>query len=201
MAGEQTDYAAPILAGDTTLAPAEKEQLWDVFNGSKDPAELEKNLASFVIPDDTKSRLLDAHTMLTQDRQNALAAAPAPAEDPVSRTKQAINTMAGMDQAALDLAEAHPNVLKALTVATPKEKAPSEPVGASKPAGQGKQASASEKPAPLAQPPRRDGLQHMPPIPDKHYRVQTSDGGIWDIPAEHIEHARALDPDLHVMNP
>jgi hypothetical protein len=43
--------------------------------------------------------------------------------------------------------------------------------------------------------------RELPPIPEGHYRLRTSDGAIHDIPAENIGRARAIDPLLIVLNP
>lgn len=43
--------------------------------------------------------------------------------------------------------------------------------------------------------------KEVPPILDGHYRVRTSDGGLHDIPAENIDLARKIDPDLVILNP
>lgn len=41
----------------------------------------------------------------------------------------------------------------------------------------------------------------IPPIPEGCYRLRTSDGAIHDVPVENIELARAIDPDLVILNP
>lgn len=41
----------------------------------------------------------------------------------------------------------------------------------------------------------------LPPIPDGHYRIRCSDGGLWDIPATNIDLARKTDPTLQILNP
>src|SRR5271168_586145 len=54
---------------------------------------------------------------------------------------------------------------------------------------------------PASQPPRSDGLDRLPPVPANHFRVRTSDGGLWDVPADRIEEARNRDPGLQILNP
>ena len=185
-----TDHAAPILAGEPTITDAQRADLWDIFHNSKDPEELVKHLQPLAVPDDFKRRLWEA-------KQKG-----APKVEPLDKVTDAVTRVAKIDPNVLDLAEAHPNVLKAFTTAaTTPEKEATGAQGGSKPAGKGKTQVGGASPAPLAQPPRLDGLEHLPPIPDGHHRILASDGGIHDIPAENIEQARAIDPRLHVLNP
>ena len=168
-----TDLAAPILAGDPILSDENRADLWDTFHSSKSPEELIQHLQPLVIPDDTKKRLYDAK------RQSM------PVVGPIDKVTTAMQQLAQIDPKILDVAEAHPNVLKALTsAATTPEKGATATSGASTPAGKGKTPAAGSAPAPVALPPRPDGLEHMPPIPEGHKRVQASDGGIHDIPGE-----------------
>lgn len=182
------DVAAPILKGDPALSDESRAQLWDVFHGTKNPDELAEKLQTLAVPEDTKKNLYHA-------KQKSM-----PPVSPVRGVTDAMQMLANMDPKVLDIAETHPNVLKTLTAAA----APKEPTGgsgASVGAGAGKTQGKAQKLPPLVQPPRQDGLEHLPPIPDQHYRVQTSDGGIHDIPVENIETARQRDPNLHVLNP
>lgn len=184
-----TDEAQPILAGDSTLSDESRGELWDAFH-SKSPEELAQHLQSLAVPDDTKRKLVDAKQRSTV------------AVSPVSKVTAAISQLAKMPPDVLDLAETHPNVLKSFTAAaTTPEKEPTAAPGASAGASKGKQASQSTEAAPLAQPPRPDGLPHLPPIPQGHRRVLASDGNIHDIPEERVEDARKLDPLMHVLNP
>jgi hypothetical protein len=181
-----SDPAAPILRGEPTISDDQRADLWDAFH-TKSPEELAQHLMPLAIPDDFKRKLYQAKQQATP---------PVPILD---KTTEAINRVAKIDPAVLELAEAHPNVLRALTAAaTAAEKPPAEASGANKPASKGKEAG---KTAPLSQPPRIDGLDHMQPIPDGHHRVLGSDGGVWDIPAENLDKAREIDPRLHVLNP
>ncbi len=189
-----TDLAVPILAGDPVLSDEQRADLHDVFHGSKSPSELVQKLMPLAIPDDTKHRLFEA-------KQQQMVAMPS-VGGPVDKTVAAIQKMKELDPQTLELAEAHPSVLRALTsAANTAEKAPSGDSGGVSASGKGKKASGAEKPAPLALPARQDGLEHLPPIPDKHRRVLASDGGIHDIPEENVAKAFELDPRLHVLNP
>lgn len=185
------DHATPILEGDPLLSDELRADLWDTFHNTKSPEELALHLQPLAIPDDTKQRLFDA-------KKRSIP----PIIDPLDKASAAIARLATLPPDVLEAAETHPNVLKTLAgAATQAEKASGEPAGASKGGEKGKTAGGSQKPQPLAQPPRADGLQHLPPIPDGHHRILASDGGIHDIPAENIEKAREIDPNLHVLNP
>lgn len=184
-----TDQAAPLLSSEPTINDNQRADLWDAFH-SKSPEELIQHLQPLAVPDDFKKRFVDA-------KKKSM-----PPVDPIDKTASVMNRMASMDPKILDLAERHPNVLRALTTAiAAAEKGSQEAAGANKTAGKGKTSAGSKKPAPLAQPPRADGLEHYAPIPEGHHRVLASDGGIHDIPAENIEQARATDPYMHVLNP
>jgi hypothetical protein len=180
-----SDPAEPILRGDPQLTDDDRASLWDAFH-SKSAAELEQHLMPLAMPEDTKKRLWDAKKAVT----------PVPA--PVDNVTSIMQKMTTIDPQIMAVAEAHPVVFKTLVAAaTPQP----EPVGGTPAAGKGKPAGKAQKPAPLVQGPRPDGLEHMPPIPDGHHRVRASDGGIWDVPAEELDHARSVDPNLHVLNP
>jgi hypothetical protein len=181
------DHAAPILAGEPSITDDQRANLHDIFHGSKDPNELASKLSSFPVPDDLKHKLWTA-------KQASTSSAP-----PVDKVTEAVQRLAAMDPQTLDVAESHPNLLKAFTAAaTTEPKAPQEPAAASSPAGKGKTASAAPK---IPTEPRLDGQPHFPPIPDGHHRILASDGGVHDIPAEKIDEARKIDPLLHVLNP
>ena len=181
------DPAAPILAGDPALSDENRASLWDVFHSTKDHNELVQKLATIAAPEDTKQRLVKAKQQMS----------PAPA--PVEKATAALQKLTEIDPKVLDLAESHPTIAKAFIAAATKEAG--EGAGASSAAAKGKTQDGAKKLPPLQQMPRPDGLEHFPPIPDGHYRVLASDGGVHDIPAEHIEDARATDPRLHVLNP
>ena len=184
-----TDLATPILRADPVLSDENRADLFDIFHDSKNPEELAQKLQPLLVPDDTKRKLLAAKQTAT------------PVLDPLDKTTAAIKRVSELDATTLDLAEAHPNVLKALTTAamTP-EKAP-EAAGATAGAGKGKTAGAAKSPSAVPQTPRPDGLPHMQPIDPLNFRVMASDGGLHDIPRDRIEEARNLDPRLHVLNP
>lgn len=182
------DPAKPILAGEPSLSDDLRAELWDTFHRTKSATELAQHLQPLAIPDDTKKKLFDA-------KQGAVP----PTVEPLDKASAAIARLATLPHDALEAAESHPNVLKVLSsAATMPDKTAAEPAGASKGAGKGEGAGGSKKPA-LS--PRADGQPHLPPIPDGHHRILHSNGGIYDVPAENIEKAREIDPNLHVLNP
>jgi hypothetical protein len=161
--------------------------LWDVFHKTRDPNELAQKLQVLAIPSDTKHALWQAKTETV----------PVPSQ--VDKVAAALGKLKTLDTDTLEMAEKYPTVSKALVDAAinPPE-APKGPAGKPAAADKGKTAKA---PAPLAQPPRVDGMPHLPPIPENHYRILASDRSVHDIPAENLEKARQIDPRLHVMNP
>jgi hypothetical protein len=184
-----TDHAAPVLAGEPTINDAQRADLWDAFH-TKNADELAQHLQPLTLPDDFKHKLWQA-------KQQSI-----PAIAPVDKVTAAMKQLAQVDSQVLEVAEAHPNVLKAMTsAATTPEKEAGVDSGASSSKRKGDAASALKKPAPLAQPPRPDGLEPLPSIPDGHHRILSSDGGIHDIPVENLDKAREIDPRLHVLNP
>lgn len=185
-----TDPAGPILAGDPALNDDQRADLWDIFHTSKDPQQLASHLQLMAVPEDTKQKLFQAKSQST------------PVLSPVDKTTQAINKIAEIDPKVLELAESHPKVTAALvSAAQAAEKASGSAQEPRSGKSQGKPQAEGAKRAPLAQSPRVDGLEHFPPIPDGHYRVLASDGGVHDVPVENIEKAREIDPRLHVLNP
>ena len=118
---------------------------------------------------------------------------------------QAISKIKDIPSDILEAAEAHPNVLKALTgAAHTSEKQATEAAPKVKINVKAKPSAGGESPATpavLAQPPRTDGQEHYPPIPEGHRRVRTSDGIHYDIPDENLDEARQRDPNLMVLNP
>jgi hypothetical protein len=177
------DHAAPILKGEPSITDDQRADLWDVFHNSKSAEDLQQKLQPLAVPDDLKQSLWDKKKKTM------------PLVSPVTT---AISQLAQLDPPNRELAEGHPNLLKALIAANTPEP---EPAAGASAAGKGKPAGKAQKAAPLVQGPRPDGLEHMPPIPDGHHRVKTSDGGIWDVPAEGLDAAREKDPNLHVLNP
>jgi hypothetical protein len=177
------DHAAPVLAGDPALTDEHRADLWDAFHGSKSPNELVQKLAPMAVPDDTKHRLFQAKQ----------ASMPVPAT--ADKVTSAVDHIAQLDPQKREIAEAHPNLLKAFTA---PEKAPQEAAGATN--GSDKGTKTPKAPAtPLA--PRLDGQPHLPPIDESMHRILASDGGIHDIPRERIADAQKIDPNLHVLNP
>ena len=166
--------------------------LFDAFH-SKNSNELVQHLAPMDLPPQFKQKLYDAKK------------ASEPELAPVDKTIQAISKIKDIPSDILEAAEAHPNVLKALTGAAhtsekqATEAAPKVKINVkAKPSAGGESPAA---PAVLAQPPRTDGQEHYPPIPEGHRRVRTSDGIHYDIPDENVDEARTRDPNLMVLNP
>jgi hypothetical protein len=183
------DHAAPILSGDPSLSDQQRSDLWDAF-ATKNADELAQHLSALAIPNETKHRLWQA-------KQASL-----PVPSPTDKVTAAVTKIASLDPQIRQIAEASPNLLKAFTTAaTTPEKEPAAPASGASAESKGTKAPKVEKPpvTPLA--PRPDGQPHFPAIPDGHHRILASDGGVHDIPAENIEQARALDPNLHVLNP
>jgi len=161
------DPAEPILRGEPQIDDESKASLWDAFH-SKNADELTQHLAPLAIPDDTKKRLISAKQQMT------------PAPPPANPCKSAVSTMAGMAPEQLDLAEAHPAILKALVESLkPVEKSEKEDTTAKVPIG-----------------PRLDGTPHLPKIADNHYRILSSDSALHDIPKHMISRAQAIDPNF-----
>jgi hypothetical protein len=190
---QQSPYADPaegILRGDTSITDEDRSALWDSFHGARDANHLAQILQPLVIPNDTKHKLWQAKQ------------ATAPVSSNIEKVSAAIQKLSQLDPVTLDIAEKHPIVSKAFIDAAVKPpeapKAAKEPQGASKSAGKG--ATAQTK-TPLVQPPRIDGMPHLPPIPEGQHRILASDGSIHDIPAENLEKARQIDARLHVLNP
>ena len=183
------DHASPILSAEPTITDQQRADLWDVFYQSKDPNELATKLTPLLVPDDLKHKLWTAKQ----------AVSPVPAVPPLDKVAQAAARISQLDPQVRETAEAHPNLLKAFTTAaTTEPKSAQEPAGASSASGNGKKTPEAPK-TPLA--PRADGQPHFPAIPDGHHRVLGTDGSVYDIPAEHIDTARAADPNMHIMNP
>ena len=180
------DHAAPVLAADPTLSDTAKADLWDAFH-SKSPEELVQHLSTLAIPNETKHRLWQA-------KQASL-----PVPSPTDKVTAAVTKIASLDPQIRQIAEASPNLLKAFTTAaTTPEKEPAAASGGA--SGSAKGTKAPKAPA-APQPPRLDGQPHFPSIPDGHHRILGTDGSVYDIPAEHLDTARAADPNMHIMNP
>jgi hypothetical protein len=185
------DPAEPILRGVPGITDDERADLWDAFH-SKSADELAQHLQPLAIPEEHKNRLYQAKQM----------SMPAPA--PLDKATQAIKAVATIDPKVLDMAETHPNVLKVLSAAATTE--PKQPAGSQTPSSgnnAGKQPAGGKKgqSSALNQPPRPDGAPHFPPIPENHHRVLASNGGVYDVPAENVDQAREIDPNLHILNP
>lgn len=186
-----SDPAVPILAGEPTLDDNARADLHDAFY-NKNADQLAQHLQALPLPDDFKKRFHDAKKQTE------------PIPDPVEKVVSVAQRIADLDPQVRQVAEASPNLLKAMTSAalTPDKDA-TAPTSAAPATTQGKSSASGKKtktPA-LALPPRADGLQHLPPIADGHKRILASDGGIHDIPDANVEQAFSIDPRLHVMNP
>lgn len=168
------DHAVPILAGDPAITDEQRADLHDIFHGSKDPAELAQHLQPLAVPDDTKRKLYEAKKLT------------------IPPMVEVLNQMAKIDPQALDLAETHPNVLKALTAANTPEKGASGAAGASTPKSKGNTAGKASS-APTVKP-------DVPPTPSGHALVKASDGGLHHIPAENVDKAKEIDPELQVLH-
>jgi hypothetical protein len=174
------DHAAPILAGEPTITDDDRSNLWDIFHGSKDSEELVQKLQSYEAPDHVKASLFDAKH------------ASMPGQEPVAKTLAAISKVKEIPADVLDLAESHPNVLKALTgAANTPEKEAGKPAGEGKPVGDGKVSTA--KKTPLVAP-------DVPVTPAGHALVHTSDHRFHHIPVANIDKARQIDPNLTVLH-
>ena len=186
-----SDPAEPILRGDPALSDENRAALWDVFHDSKNHNELAQKLQVMTVPDDTKKRLYEA-------KQKSM---PTPA--PMDKATEAITRLGSLDPQLLELAESHPQTAKLLVGAAtmPEKSADAESSVESQTSGKRTAGGKKAQSTPMVQPPRPDGLDHMPPIDPKHFRVLASDGGVHDLPRENIEKARAIDPRLHVLNP
>jgi len=172
------DHAAPVLAGDPSLNDQQRADLWDAFH-SKDAAALVDHLHEQDIPQATKQSLWEA-----KQRSEAPT-------DPIEKTTAAIKKLQQLDPEVLELAEAHPNVLKALIAAAHMPENGSEPAsGASKSAGKGKQAAEPSKPAPAA----------AAPAPEPSWvKFRGKDGNIYEVHPEDLHHVQRVDPAAEVI--
>lgn len=125
------DHARPILDGDSALSDEHRADLWDIFHSSKSADELAHHLQPLSVSDDTKQALHEAKQKSTPE--------PAPADHIVD----ALTRLSNMDPKIVELAESHPNILKAIvgTVAA-GHKVAGKASGASKGGDKGKTPSA-----------------------------------------------------------
>ena len=97
------DAAAPIIAGEPALPNDDaRAELWDSFH-SKNSEELAQHLAPMDLPPQFKQKLYDAKK------------ASEPELAPVDKTIQAISRIKDIPPDVREMAESHPNLLKALT--------------------------------------------------------------------------------------
>jgi hypothetical protein len=174
------DHAAPILQGEPTITDQQRSDLWDAFH-SKSPDELVQHLAPLAIPDETKHKLFQA-------KQASMPVAP-----PVDKVTEAVQRVAALDPKVLDIAESHPNILKAFTTAATIEPKPAqEPTAASSAASKGKKTA--EAPEATTVPP------DVPATPSGHALIHASNGGHYHVPVANLDKARAVDPNLTVLH-
>lgn len=174
------DTVAPILSGEPTINDEQRADLYDTFHNSKDPNELVQKLKPLVIPDDLKQRLYDEKKKMT------------PILPPLDQTAAIMTRMSKMDPAVLDLAESHPNVLKAMAAAAAPAKGSESASGASKAPSKGN-TPAEGKGAAAPTP-------DLPATPAGHALVKASDGGMYHIPHANIDQAKSIDPKLTVLH-
>lgn len=174
------DHVAPILQAEPSINDQQRSDLWDAFH-SKNADELTQHLATLAVPDDLKHKLWAAKQ------------ASAPAAPPVDKVTEAVQRLAAMDPKTLDVAESHPNLLKAFTTAaTAEPKAPAAPAGETSAAGKGKKTSeASAAPAAPAD---------VPATPSAHALIHASNGGHYHIPVANLDQVRAKDPGMTVLH-
>jgi hypothetical protein len=94
------DPAEKILRGDPNMTDEGRATAWDIFHAAKDHLDLAQRIQHVEMLNDTRHRLWEA---------KKTTAAPV---DPVSKVRAAIEQVAQMDPAALEVAERHPTVLK-----------------------------------------------------------------------------------------
>ena len=191
MADEQTpstpspyaDPAGPVLAAHPNITDEDRANLWDVFHGSKDSSELANKLQPMAVDNELKHKLFVAKD----------ATAPAAGPKPLDKVTAAIARVKALDPEALELAEQHPNVLKALTTAAMQEdKAAGEPAGKSK-EPKSPQGPSGKTKEPMVHP-------DISPTPSGHALVRTSDGALHHLPAINVAKAKERDPELQVLH-
>lgn len=174
------DHASPILQAEPSITDQQRSDLWDAFH-TKNAEELTQHLAPMAIPDDLKHKLWTAKQ------------ASSPVAPPVDKVTEAVQRMVALDPKTLDVAEAHPNLLKAFTTAaTTEPKSAQEPASASPAAGKGKKTT--EAPAAPALPP------DVPATPSGHALIHGSNGGHYHVPVANVEKARSIDPGMTVLH-
>lgn len=103
------DHAKDILS-NAPLDDSTKATLWDHWHDAHDVHELSTRLADMDIPSDVAESLIAAKKLSE------------PEPTPIDNATAAINRLTQIDPKILDLAEAHPNVLRHLvTLVTSKE--------------------------------------------------------------------------------
>lgn len=184
------DHALNILSGTDAVDDSTKADLYDAFHNSKDSNELAAALQPLAAPDEVKAQLHQAKQLTDS------------APSPVAKAAEALTAMSQLDPKILAIAENHPKLASAfISAATKGSEKASEPGAAGQKDKADQKTPEVQKAAKTAPPARPDGLPPLPAIPEGHYRILASDGGIHDVPAEGIEKARQIDPNLHIMNP
>jgi len=93
-ASQPTDLAADVLRNTPGISDIERADIWDMYHDSKDANELSQRLQQYATPGDVKYEILRAKKE--------------------SAPRDALVAMSQLEPKLLALAEAHPNVLKAL---------------------------------------------------------------------------------------
>ena len=97
------DHAFPVLYGEPTFGKDDEKrsQLWDLFHSSRDVNELAQQLPEGLHPDFVRSFL-------------KAKSKPSVQIDKTDMADKILGTMQKISPEALDIAEAHPNILKSL---------------------------------------------------------------------------------------
>jgi len=99
------DEAKDVLANAADLSDDQRADAWDAFYDSKDPEDLAKRLTG--VPDAMAQALLTAKSQMMPE---------------VPHGVRAVEILAKIDPAVLDLAEQHPKVLQNLIDAVRRKK-------------------------------------------------------------------------------
>ena len=94
------DRPAQILAAEPSINDSHRAGLWDLYHSAQNETELAQHLAEMPIPDRLKNQLVAAKTAL---------------KSKLDRTAEAIRRIRTIDPKVLEIAEAHPAVLKHFT--------------------------------------------------------------------------------------
>ncbi len=175
------DPAQPILAAHPAITDDQRADLWDIFHGSKDPAELATKLQPLGVPDDVKQSLFEAKT------QNA------PAVEPVAKAISVLKTVAGLDKDVLDTAESHPNITKALLDLV-------KPEGKGATAAQAGRKEKTEGTQPVETKASAGVQADVPATPSGHGLVRGSNGSLHHIPTKNLGRVKEIDPGASILH-